>query len=82
MLLTINKINTLRSKVKYISLILCIKDVLPTITTLESRIKAISTLPIPITTKGIKLFLGYMIFLSQFMPKLSELKKNKKLITS
>ncbi len=48
MLLTTNKILTFSSKVKYMCLLLSIKDNLPTITPLGSCVKAISTLPIPI----------------------------------
>ncbi len=46
MLLTINKVHTFRSKVKYMGLLLSSKDNLPTITPLGSRVKAMSTLPI------------------------------------
>ncbi len=70
MLLTINKIHTFRSKVKYMGLLLSSKDNLPTITQLSNRIKAIATLPIPLTMRGIKSFIGCVIYLSQFMPKL------------
>ncbi len=66
MLLTINKIHTFRSNVKYIGLLLSNKDNSPTITCLGSIVKAISTLPIPITARGIKSFI---------LPKLSELIK-------
>ncbi len=58
MLLTINKVHTFRSKVKYMGLLLSSKDNLPTITPLDSRVKAISTLPIPLTAQGIKSFIG------------------------
>ncbi len=75
MLLTINKIHTFRSKVKYMGLLLSSKDNLPTITPLGSCVKAISTLPIPITARGIKSFMGCVIYLAQFLPKLSELIK-------
>ncbi len=51
MLLTINKVHTFRSKVKYMGLLLSSKDNLPTITPLGSFVKAISTLPIPLTTQ-------------------------------
>ncbi len=44
---------------------------LSSLTPLGSRIKAISSLPIPITARGIKSFIGCVIFLSQFLPKLS-----------
>ncbi len=37
--------------------------------------KAISTLPIPITARGIKSFIGCVIYLAQFLSKLSELIK-------
>ncbi len=75
MLLTIDKIHTFRSKVKYMDLLLSSKDNLPTITPLGSCVKAISTLPIPITARGIKSFIGCVIYLAQFLPKLSELIK-------
>ncbi len=54
MLLTINKVYTFRSKVKYMGLLLSSKDNLPTITSLGSHVKAISMLPTPITARGIK----------------------------
>ncbi len=66
MLLTINKIHTFRSKVKYMGLLLSSKDNSPTITPLGSCVKAISTLPIPITACGIKSFIGCVIYLAQF----------------
>ncbi len=75
MLLTINKVHTLRSKVKYMGLLLLSKDNLPTITALGSRIKAISMLPTPTTVRGIKSFIGCVIYLALFLPKLSELIK-------
>ncbi len=53
MLLTINKVHTFRSKVKYIGLLLSSKDKLPTITPLGSCVKVISNLPIPMTARGI-----------------------------
>ncbi len=37
--------------------------------------KAISTLLIPLTERGIKSFIGSVIYLAQFLPKLSELFK-------
>ncbi len=69
MLLTINKIHTFRSKVKYKGLLLTSKDNLPTITPLGSCVKAISTQLIPITARGIKLFIGCVIYQAQFLPK-------------
>ncbi len=51
------------------------KDNLPTITPLGSRVKAISNLPIPLTVRVIKSFIGCVIYLAQFLPKLSELIK-------
>ncbi len=75
MLLTINKIHTFRSKVNYMGLLLSSKDNLPTITILGSHVKAISTLPIPITAREIKSFIGCVIYLAQFLLKLSELIK-------
>ncbi len=56
-------------------LLLSSKDNLPTITPLSNCIKAIATLPIPLTMRGIKSFIGCVIYLSQFLPKLSELIK-------
>ncbi len=53
MLLTINKIHTFHSKVKYMGILLSSKDDLLTISPLGSDVKAISTLPIPITARGI-----------------------------
>ncbi len=50
-------------------------DGLPTITPFGSRIKAKSTMPIPITARGIKSFIGCVIYLVQFMHKLSNLIK-------
>ncbi len=75
MLLTINKIHTFRSKVKYMSLLLSSKDNLSIISPLGSCVKAISTLPISIRARGIKSFIGFVIYLAQFIPKLSELIK-------
>ncbi len=49
MLLTVNKVHTFRSKVKYMGLLFSSKDNLLTITPLGSRMKAIFTLPIPLT---------------------------------
>ncbi len=76
MLLTINKIHTFRTSVKYMGLLLSSKDNLPTITPLGSRVKAISTLPIPLTARGIKSFIGCVIYLAQFLPKLSTYKQH------
>ncbi len=56
-------------------LLLSSKDNLPTIMPLGSCVKAISTLPIPITARGIKAFIGCVIYLAQFLTKLSELIK-------
>ncbi len=75
MLLPINKIHTFHSKVKYMCLLLSSKDNFPTITPSGSHVKAISTLPIPITARGIKSFIGCLIYLAQYLPKLSELIK-------
>ncbi len=74
-LLTINKIHTFHSKVKYMGILLSSKDDLPSISPLGSCVKAISTLPIPVTARGIKSFIGCVIYLAQFLPKLSELIK-------
>ncbi len=51
------------------------KNGLPILSPLGSRINAISNLPISISARGIKSFIGCVIFLSQFLPKLSELIK-------
>ncbi len=75
MLLIINKIHKFRSKVKYMGLLLSSKDNSPTITPLGSRVKAISTLPIPVTAHGIKSFIACVIYMAQFLPKLSKLIK-------
>ncbi len=56
-------------------LLLSSNDNPPTITPLGSHVKAISTLPIPLTVWGIKSFIGCVIYLAQFLPKLSELIK-------
>ncbi len=64
MLLTINKIHTFRSKVKYMGLLLSSKDNSPTYTPLGSLVKAISKLPIPITAHRIKSFIGCVIYLA------------------
>ncbi len=75
LLLTITKIHIFRSRVKYMGLMISSKNGLPIISPLGSRIKAISNLPIPITARGIKSFIGCVIFLAQFLPKRSELIK-------
>ncbi len=75
MLLTIKKIHTFRSKVKYMGLLLSSKDNLLTTTPLGSRVKPILTLAIPITARGIKSLIGCVIYLGQFLPKLSQLIK-------
>ncbi len=51
-------------------LLLSSKDNLPTITPLGSHVKAISTLPIPLTARGIKSYIGCVIYLAQFLSKL------------
>ncbi len=56
-------------------LLLSSKYDLPTISPLGSQVKAISILPIHITARGIKSFIGCVIYLAQFLPKLSELIK-------
>ncbi len=76
MLLSINKIHTFHSKVKYMGLLLSSKDNLATISPLGSCVKAISIQPIPITARGIKSFIRCDIYLAQFLPKLSELIKH------
>ncbi len=75
MLHTINKVRTFRCKVKYMGLLLSSKDNLPTITLLGSHMKAISTLQILLIAWSIKSFIGCVIYLAQFLPKLSELIK-------
>lgn len=67
LLLSINKIHTFCSKVKYMGFMLSSKDNLPTITLLGSMVKAISTLPIPITAHSVKSFIGWVIYLAQFL---------------
>ncbi len=67
MLLPINKIHTFHSQVKCMCLLLFSKDNLPTISPLELHVKDISTLPIPITARGIKSFIGYVIYLAKFL---------------
>ncbi len=56
-------------------LLLSSNDNLSMITPLGSHVKAISTLPIPITARGIKSFIGCVMYLAQFLPKLSGLIK-------
>ncbi len=73
MLFSINKIHTFHSKAKYMGLLLSSKDNLPTISSLGSHVKDIFTLPIPITARGIKSFIGCVIYLAQFLPKISKL---------
>jgi hypothetical protein len=75
LLLTLNKVHAFRHSVKYMGLLLSSKDNIPTIKPLGSRIQSITNLPIPITARGIKSFIGCIIFLSQFLPKLSHLIK-------
>jgi hypothetical protein len=75
LLLTLNKVHAFRHSVKYMGLLLSSKDKIPTITPLGSRIQSITNLPIPITASGIKSFIGCIIFLAQFLPKLSSLIK-------
>ncbi len=75
LLLTINKVYIFRSNVKYMELMLSSLNERPTITPLGSRMKAISSLPILIIVIGVKSFIGCVIYLSQFLPKLSELIK-------
>ncbi len=58
-------------------LLLSSKDNLPTITPLDLRVKAISNIPISLTVAcGIKSFIGCVIYLAQFLLKLSELIKS------
>ena len=75
LLLTLNKVHAFRHSVKYMGLLLSSKDSIPTIKPLGSRIQSITNLPIPITARGIKSFIGCVIFLSQFLPRLSHLIK-------
>ncbi len=56
-------------------LLLSSKDNLPTISPLGSHVKAIATLQIPITARGIKSFIGCVIYLAQFLPTFSDLIK-------
>ncbi len=64
MLLSINKIHTFRSKFKYMGFYLFSNDGLLTITPLGLCVKAISTLLIPITVRGIKSIIGCVIYLA------------------
>ncbi len=75
LLLTINKVHTFRKEVKYMGLRMSSSEGGPTITPLGSRVKAIATLPIPITVRGIKSFIGCILYLAQFLPHLSKLVK-------
>ena len=75
LLLTVNKIHAFRSSVKYMGLKLSRSSEGPVIQPLGSRIQSAQTLPIPTTARGIKSFIGCVIYLSQFLPKLSELVK-------
>ncbi len=75
MILTISNVHTFRSKAKYMGLLLSSKNNLPTMTPLDSCVKAISTLSIPLTARVIKSFIGCVIYLVKFLPKLSELIK-------
>ncbi len=75
LLLTINKVHTFQRAVKYMGLRLSSSDGIPTITPLGSRIKAIATLPIPVMQRGIKSFIGCILYLAQFLPHLSKLVK-------
>ncbi len=87
MLLTINKIHTFRSKVKYMSLLLSSSVGIPSIRPLGSHMKAISSLPT--TARSIKIFIGCVIYLAQLLTKISSLvkpindilKKNNKIHT-
>ncbi len=75
-LLTINKVHTFHKEVKYMGLRMSSSEGTPSITPLGSRIKAIATLlPIPITARGIKSFIGCILYLGQFLPHLSKLVK-------
>ncbi len=75
MLLSINKIHTFRKEVKYMGLRMSSCDGRPTIAPLGSRVKAIATLPIRITARGIKSFIDCILYLAQFLPILSKLVK-------
>ncbi len=75
MLLTINKVHTFHKEVKYKGLRMSSSESRPTSTPLGSRVKVIATLPIPITARGIKSFIGCILYLAQFLPYLSKLVK-------
>ncbi len=72
LLLTINKVHTFRKAVKYMGLRLSSSNGRPTITPLGSRIKPIATLPIPVTQRGIKSFIGCILYLAQFLPQIEK----------
>ncbi len=73
LLLTINKVHSFHKDVKYMGLRMSSSEGRPTITPLGSRVKAIATLPI--TARGIKSFVGCILYLVQFLPHLSKLVK-------
>ncbi len=75
MLLTIHKVHTFHKEVQYMGLRMSSSEGRPTITPLGSRVKAIATLPIPITARGIKSFIGCVLYLAQFLHHLSKLVK-------
>ncbi len=75
MLLTINKIHTFRKEFKYMGLRMSSCDGRPTIAPLGSRVNALATLPIPITARGIKAFIGCILYLAKVLPHLSKLVK-------
>ncbi len=75
MLLTINKVHIFHSEVKYMRLRMSSHEGRPTITPLGSRVKAIATLPIPVTARGIKSFIGCILYFSKYLSHLSKLIK-------
>ena len=70
-LLTLNKIHCFRNKVKYMGLELSNLNGIPMIKPLGSRVNSILSLPIPKTVRGIKSFVGSVLFISQFLKDLS-----------
>ncbi len=72
-LLGLNKVLTFRSMVTYMGLSLSSEDNRPVIRATGSRIKSMTILPIPQTIRGIKSFVGQAVFISQFLPRLSDL---------
>ncbi len=75
LLLTLSKLHTFRSEVKYMGLKMSNANGITTTQPFGSRVKAISTLPMPKTLRGIKSFIGCILYLALFLPHLSKLVK-------